>query len=263
MIPTSEPPSVIGMEDGSEPGVFRMEPEASPGPTEAAEISMAAPEAAFVLMEPAPAMLLDPEPSSAPPPASFAEPPIAPPTPARRQYDVPAPEPAPVRTVPAPSRPSQEDLAALDQILNPHSEGPAVLDKSVAEAAARPSARSSTKSSAGARSARRGAPSRAPFLVGIGAVLALAGVAIWFFLFRPAGRRHGRTRRCPDHGEHGAGPGPAHHRPHDGPGRRAGSAAARGRAPAVNRCAARRPATPVRSCRAATTPRPRASSPRT
>ena len=107
---------------------------------------------------------------------------------------MPAPEaPAPLRTVPAPSRPSQEDLAALDQILNPKAERSAVLDKSVADAAARPSSRSGGKSS-GSRSARRSTSSRAPLFLGIGAVLALAAAAGWFFVLRP--RNEGSDARA-------------------------------------------------------------------
>ncbi len=187
MIPTSEPPTVIGMERGDEPGTIRMEPEAAPLQTDAAEsISMASADPPVVLMEPEPTVLMAPEARSAAPAAPFIEPPVAPPTPARRQYDVPAPEPSPVRTVPAPSRPSQEDLAALDQILNPKTERPAaILEKSVAEAAARPASRSGAMSSSGSRGARRSTTSRAPLLLGIGAALALAAAAAWFFVLRP------------------------------------------------------------------------------
>ena len=186
MIPASEPATVIGMERGDEPGAIRMEPEAAPLQTDAADaISMATADPPVVLMEPEPTVLMAPEAPSVAPPAPFLEPPIAPPPPARRQYDVPAPEPSPVRTVPAPSRPSQEDLAALDQILNPKTEGSAsILEKSVAEDAARPATRSGSKSSA-ARRAHRSAPSRAPLLLGIGAALALAAAAAWFFVLRP------------------------------------------------------------------------------
>ncbi len=185
MIPTSEPPTVIGVGSGSEPGTIRMEPEAAPFQVDAPEISMEAADSSVVMMEPEPTVLLAPEAPIAPAPAPFVEPPIAPPPPARRQYDVPAPEPLSARTVPAPSRPSQEDLAALDQILNPKAERSAVLDKSVAEAAARPSSRSGGKSSSGSRSARRSSPSRAPLFLGIGAVLAVAAAAAWFFVLRP------------------------------------------------------------------------------
>jgi septal ring-binding cell division protein DamX len=185
MIPTSEPPTVIGVDGGNDPGTFRMEPEAAPFQTDAPEISMDAAAPPVVLMEPEPTVFMAPE-ASEPPPPPFVEPPIAPPPLARRQYDVPAPEPPPSsRAVPAPSRPSQEDLAALDQILNPKAERSAVLDKSVADAAARPSSRSGGKS--GSRSARRGSSSRAPLFLGIGAVLALAAAAGWFFVLRPRG----------------------------------------------------------------------------
>jgi len=187
MIPASEPPTVIGTERAEESGVIRMEPEAAPLEARAAEsISMTSSEPSVVLMEPEPTVLMAPEAPSPSPPAPFVEPPIEPPPPARRQYDVPAPEPFPVATVPTASRPSQEDLAALDQILNPKREGrPAVLDKSVAEAAARPAPRSGAKSSPAPRRARRGTPSRAPLFLGIGAALALAAAAGWFFVVRP------------------------------------------------------------------------------
>ena len=175
MIPTSEPPTVIGMEAPS------LHADA------AVSISMAPPEPPVVLMEPEPMVLMAPDAQWAAASPPFVEPPITPPPPARRQYDVPAPEPSPARTVPTPSRPSQEDLAALDQILNPNAERSATLDRSVAEAAARPAPRSGAKSLSGSRSARRSAPSRAPLFLGIGAVLALAAAAAWFFVLRPRG----------------------------------------------------------------------------
>jgi septal ring-binding cell division protein DamX len=176
MIAPSEPATVIGMEGADEPP----------------SISMATAEPPVVLMEPEPTVLTAPEPSIVQPPP-FVEPPIAPPPPARRQYDVPVteasrpapePPPAPVAT-PLQSRPSQEDLAALDQILNSKADGPTVLDKSVAAAAARSPSRSGAKATAGSRSARREAPSRAPLLVGIAAALALAAGGVWFFVLRP------------------------------------------------------------------------------
>jgi septal ring-binding cell division protein DamX len=190
MIPTSEPETVIGMEGGDEPGTIRMEPAAPALQADAGEsISMASADPPVMLMEPEPTVLMAPEAPAPAPEAPFVEPPIAPPIvpppPSRRQYDVPAPEPLPVPTVtmPAPSRPSQEDLAALDQLLNPRSVGAsAVLDKSVADAAARPGPRSSKSAP---RAARRSTPSRAPLFLGIGAAVALAAAAGWFFVLRP------------------------------------------------------------------------------
>lgn len=182
MIPTSEPATAFGMERADE---IRMEPEAAAEP-------------AVVLTEPEPMVLTAPEPPAAPPPPVFVEPPIAPPepepapapapTPARRQYDVPAPvaapEPIPIHVSP-PSRPSQEDLAALDQLLNPKAERSATLEKSVADAAARPAARGPAKPASAGRGGRRDAPSRLPLFLGIGAALAVAAAAAWFFLLRP------------------------------------------------------------------------------
>jgi hypothetical protein len=190
MIAPSEPEPVIGMESST---AHDDQP-----------ISLATAEPPVMLMEPEPAIFMEPEPP--PEPVRFEAPPIVPPPPpapaaqppARRAYDVapaspprpvPAPEPEPVRAAPpAASRPSQEDLAALDQILNSGSDGPPVLDKSVAAAASRPTPRpGGGKTSGPARTARRGGASRAPLLVGVGAALALAGAAAWFFVLRPRG----------------------------------------------------------------------------
>ena len=185
MIPAAEPATIIGMESGDDGGGIRMESVAAPtlSATAPQSIRIAETDAPLVLMEPEPAVGMAPEPPSVPRAPAFVEPPLAPP-PARRQYDVPAPEPGPAAPVPAPSRPSQEDLAALDQILNPRADGRgSVLDKSVAAAAARPTPRS--VSSSGSRGARRDAPSRAPLFLGIGAALALAAAAGWFFVLRP------------------------------------------------------------------------------
>jgi len=91
-----------------------------------------------------------------------------------------------VLAVPARSRPSPEDRAALDEILHAKTGGPTVLDKSVAASAARPTPRPATRA-AGASSTRRRERSRAPLLLGIAAALALAGVAAWFFILRPRG----------------------------------------------------------------------------
>ena len=72
MIPTSEPPTMIGMDSGSDPGTIRMEPEAAAFQTEAPEISMdAAADPAVVLTEPEPTVLMAPEAPSEPPPRSL------------------------------------------------------------------------------------------------------------------------------------------------------------------------------------------------
>jgi len=113
--------------------------------------------------------------------------PVLTPAPPRAQPPVTAPGPEPRERpfAPAGSRPSQEDLAALDQILGPRSESASGLDKSVAAGAVRPATRVAARTPATSGSARRGAPSRMPLFAGAGAALALAAVAAWFFLMRP------------------------------------------------------------------------------
>lgn len=167
---------------------------------ESPTIAMAPGEAPFVLTEPEPPVITpDPE----PPTLAFVEPPVAPPPPARRQYDMPPPEsprtvPPPPAPVPVPvaapvrsepevashPRPSQSDLAALDQILNSPSAG-TPLKMPVAAAsktATRPATRPTTSGGG-----RRSAPSRLPLLAGIAAVLVMAALAGWFFVLRPRG----------------------------------------------------------------------------
>lgn len=191
ILDTEPPPSIIGMEPGTSPF-------AAARPAES--ISMTSEEPPVVMMEPEPTVLMAPDDGARPgtPPAeepipSF-EPPIPPPGKGRRVYDVPvpaieptpaivfdAPAPSPVRS---PSRPSDDDLKALDQLLNPRLEGPrADLARSAEES--RATVRSSARP-APARTARRSAPpSRAPLALGIAAAIAVAAGAGWFFLLRP------------------------------------------------------------------------------
>lgn len=186
--PSAAPPApVIGMESGDDASAIRMEPSLELEP----EIAAPPEDAPFVLTEPEPTVITAAEPPPAVPP--FVEPPVAPPAvvtppppPARRQYDMPALTPAPARPTSTPvsatTRPSQDDLAALDQILNPRNEGRGTnLDKTVAAAAARPTPRAESASSGG----RRSAPSRAPLFAGLAVAVALAAGAGWFFFLRP------------------------------------------------------------------------------
>jgi hypothetical protein len=90
---------------------------------------------------------------------------------------------APSAEPPVAARPSQEDLAALDQILNPRNQARgATLEKSVATAAASPPPRPARP---GSSTARRSAPSRLPLIAGAALALAVVAGAGWFFFLRP------------------------------------------------------------------------------
>ena len=210
MIPTSEPPTVIGVDGGNDAGTIRMEADAAPFHSAAPEISMDAAAPPVVLMEPEPAVFMAPEAPSEPAPGV--------PSSSRRIAAADARAP-PVRRAragaavpvlawfPRHRRPSQEDLAALDQILNPKAEdGRRSLDKSVAEAAAPSDVRARARSLPGRGAPAASSSSARPASPGHRR-RAGAGRRRGVVLRSAARATRARTRaRMPDHGDHGRAP---------------------------------------------------------
>lgn len=175
-----EEPGGFALSEPPEPPIPRMNLASAPPNTEALDRLPAPP-------PPAPAPAPTPPPQSAPPPPSkppdFSLPAVLPPPPLAFEEE-PAREPV------APARPSKEDLAALDALLNP-----SASMRSTSVPTARPKAErwepqfrsGPAPVPAGPRANRRPRSSFpvVPLAVGGGLLLALAGGA-WYYFNRPA-----------------------------------------------------------------------------
>jgi len=135
---------------------------------------------------PAPSMVSTP-PAAEPPPETVYSPYAPPAPPAEERYEPPAvlPEPAPRIPVPTTTtRPSQEDLAALDALLNPASAGTRATSERPRSERFEPQFRPPTspprKAPARQATATR---SRTPWFALLAGVV-LATVAAWYYLLR-------------------------------------------------------------------------------